>query len=125
MTAIDQLAAFYAAPEEFTRHLDAHILHGYCYITPSQLALARPVCSHWPSEDIGNPCKIPALTEKADCWYVWAAIGDLDFLLSLIPYPLEMIAFARRRPDGFARRPKLYNFTDFYGRTRHSRSTKA
>lgn len=125
MTAIDQLAAFYEDAETFTRHIDAHILHGYCYITPDQLALARPVCSRWSLPDLSNPCKIPALTEKADCWYVWAAIGDLEFLLSLIPYPLEMIAFARRRPDGFFREPKLYNFAKFHGRRQTTRSTKA
>src|ERR1044072_1189109 len=95
VTALDHLAAFYVDHAEFTRDLDAHLLHGYCYVTPKNLALARPVCIHWTPEEIGNPRKIPALTEIPDCWYVWAAIGDMPFLLSLIPYELPWIAFAR------------------------------
>lgn len=124
MTAIDQLAAFYGDPDEFTRDIHAHVLNGYCYITPDNLALARPICRSWTREDYSDPFRIAGLTEKADCWYVWAAIGDVDFLLSLIPYPLEWIAFARRKHSGHHRRAKFYKLTEFYGRRSTTRSPK-
>ena len=120
MTAIDQLAAFYDDPEQFMGDIHAHILHGYCYVTPDNLALARPVSSSWTREQLSDPWQT-CLTCAPDCWYVWAAIGDLDFLLSLIPYPLEKIAFARRKPNGHHRPFKSYDFNEFYG----SRSTKS
>lgn len=115
MTAIEQLAAFYEADgtsESFADDLHAHLISGCSYITPDNLALCRPVCSGWPDSDIWNPRKTIGLTECADCWYVWAAIGDMDFLLSLIPYPLEWIAFARDK-NGKRSAMKKYPFTRF------------
>lgn len=123
MTAFQQLIEFYRVdPSIGDMEMDItwHQALGFCYFSPQNLAMMRPVCSHWDSETLSDPRKTAALTGEADCWYVWAAIGDIDFLLSLIPHPLEWIAFARRKPGKEPSPIKLHKFSRFisHGRTK-------
>ena len=116
MTAIQQLQAFYAADPEIGRmseDIHNHLVSGYVYVTPANLALARPVSSKWSAKRLSDSSKTIGLTECADCWYVWAAIGDVDYLLSLIPYPLPFIAFARRKTGRAPSKIKFYQFNRF------------
>lgn len=96
--------------------VDAHIQQGFTYFDPLNMALARPVSSEWSEERLSDPWDSALttldLTLNHDCWYVWAAIGDLKYLLSLIPYPLPLIAFVRRR-GGRVSPTRFYDFNQF------------
>lgn len=124
VTSFGQLLEFYRVDPTIgvlADDVSAHLERGFCYFSPSNLAMMRPVCSNWDAEALSDPRKTAALTGEADCWYVWAAIGDIDFLLSLIPCPLEWIAFARRKKGHGPSPIKLHKFQRFIS---HGRKTK-
>lgn len=115
MTAFETFKTLHG--EGWQNAVDAHLQQGFAYFDPLNIALARPISHLWPAERFSDPWDSALsetdLTRDLDCWYVWAAIGDLKYLLSLIPYPLPLIAFVRRR-SGRVSPVKFYQFEKFF-----------
>jgi len=116
MTPFEQYLAIHAADPSLGDPLDtlkAHAAQGYVYASPIGFALARPVSRHWSHQSLSDPwdssLSKTELTQEHDCWYVWAAIGELPYLLQFLPYTLPYIAFARVR----SRKIRIYQTAKF------------
>lgn len=114
VTAFEQLEELWQGESaQLGLEIQSCLFHGAGIWTPENLAFIRPVCSDWQDHEIENPSKTIGLTESVDCWYVFAAIGDMKYLISLIPYPLEWIAFSRVKPERGQSTIRRYNFQRF------------
>lgn len=80
--------------------MEAHLLHGYVFSTPSAFLMGRPIAKDAPHALQADPWYVFPFDE-CDCWMVWLAAGDVAEMIRLIPYPLPWLAWARR--DGALR----------------------
>ena len=90
----------------FEEDLCAHLEHGYMYSGPDLFVMARPVLLRMDGAGKPNLADVAGLgnlgidqEREANCWFVWLAAGRLlgGGLERLIPYPLEFVAWHRRR----------------------------
>lgn len=78
---------------QFEREIVDHFNHGFVYSLPGTFLLMKAV----------------ALEDGRHAWHITHAIGNLQFMASLMPFPLDWIAF-RRRQD---RRLRVYRLDRF------------
>jgi hypothetical protein len=79
--------------DQFVPDLWLHFQHGYVVSTPKAFAMARPVWSHWTSEEMSD---ITRTDPDGDCWFIWALSGDLGEAAWWLPHSKKWLAFARR-----------------------------
>ena len=75
-----------------------HLHSGYVFITP-QAALMGFRCKASDVRDAikgGWGVKPHQADEDGDCWMVWLAVGTVRDVLTMTPFPLPFVAFARR-----------------------------
>ena len=78
----------------FEADLEAHLMVGFVFSTPSVFVMGRPVLSTAPPAEILDPWQTWP-REKADCWHVWLAAGKLAEMWRHLPYILPWISFER------------------------------
>jgi len=71
----------------------AHCENGYILNTPTAFLLARAVERSASALEISDPWK--KFPESSDCWFVWAASGNITEILEFIPYKKKWVAWAR------------------------------
>lgn len=76
----------------FADDLMLHMQHGYVRVTPTVLAMARPVSSKWSNEEMSDISKVD---EDGDCWFIWVLVGSLGDALEMLPSEKKWLAFAR------------------------------
>lgn len=82
-------------PRSFREDLEAHLMHGFVYSTPSAFVMARMVSRDWPACDIINPWKND-LTCPPDCLHIYLAAGDIQEFWTF-PHPHAVwVSFERR-----------------------------
>lgn len=97
MGPLDELRAVYQEGES-ARTLEVDLgLHlanptAYVHSTPDLFAMGRPVRM---SADLDLILDPSLSFENPDCWWVWAAAGDLGAIAKLVPYWLPVIGFER------------------------------
>lgn len=89
MTAIEEAAFLYKEHDMVLAHdLQNYLKHGYVFVTPEWLLLARPIFKN----------KGPDVwTDTGDTWYVKLAVGRgaLKQFIGRIPYSLPYLAWKR------------------------------
>lgn len=87
-----------AGPRSFREDLEAHLLHGLVYSTPTAFIMARYVRRDWPDEVIVDPWCNPEtdLTCAPDCVHVYLAAGDISQFLTFEHKPCAWVSFERR-----------------------------
>ena len=85
-------------PQEcpFKAYLDWHMKHGFVFSTPEFFAMGRPVMRYRPEAEITEPTFL-FNPEDCDTWYIFALAGNMQKAWSIMPWPLEWIAFERLR----------------------------
>jgi hypothetical protein len=96
ISPVERIAALYneSSPRSFKEDLEAHLLHGWVFSSPTYFCMGRGVERDASQQDINNPWH---LFSKPDTWYVYAFSGDIQWTWKSIPYPLPWIAFERRK----------------------------
>lgn len=97
MTPVEQAAKVYETedcPRTFGEDVEAHLLCGYVFSTPTVFAMGRPVRRDVLASTIVNPY---VMFPKDDCdaWLVYLVAGDLREALGYLPYPLPWIGWER------------------------------
>lgn len=92
MTPFNHAIAFYGSGLAFSAALLAHTATGYVSITPSYIALARPVRRGATLDELLDPWKT---FPEPDAWFVYFVAGSLREALRLLPYPLPWVMFER------------------------------
>lgn len=99
MSPAEQAAAVYLSEpcaRMFEEDLDAHLLHGLVYSTPTAFGMARYVCSAWPHEWIVDPWFNSRDHGTHDTLHVYLAAGNLREILALPHFPAAFISFERQ-----------------------------
>lgn len=78
----------------FEADLEAHLMLGFVFSTPSVFVMGRPVLSTALPAEILDPWHIWP-REHADCWHVWLAAGRLSEMWGHLPYILPFVSFER------------------------------
>jgi hypothetical protein len=112
MTPYDQARAVYGS-ETCARSLEAdvmlHVQCGYVVSTPSAFALARPVWSYWPHEQMQKPW----ITAPAgDCWWIWLLCGDATEAIGWLPEIKPFIGFERQNQPRIVRAERFLRLLD-------------
>lgn len=97
MTPAQQAAAVYRREEcarTFQEDLEAHMLNGYVFNTPTFFMMGRPVARLADPKLIVNPWH-KFEREACDCWLVYLYAGDLREWLRYVPYRLPWVGFER------------------------------
>jgi|LakMenE18May11ns_1017448.scaffolds.fasta_scaffold9940770_5 hypothetical protein len=102
------------SPRTFGEDLQAYLLNGYVFATPTEMLMARPVPSGAEPAMINNPWQVFPV-ERCDTWYIYAyaqtgktsPLGLVKKLLRYQPFPLRLVAWERKR-DG---RLRFYSIT--------------
>lgn len=77
----------------FRDELEAHLLTGYVFSTPTLFLIGKPVPrSVDTAEDIWRRFDIA----ECNAWFVWLGVGDPLALLNLMPFPLPWIGWHRQ-----------------------------
>lgn len=92
MTPFEHAVSFYGSTELFSRVLLAHARNGHASISPSHIAIARPVRKDACLDDLLNH---ELEFDSPDAWFVYFVAGDLAEVLTLLPYPLPWIIYER------------------------------
>lgn len=98
MTPVEQAAAVYEREEcarTFREDLEAHLLNGYVFSTPTMFMMGRPVRHDAPPEDLVNPWVVFP-REECDAWMVYLAAGNLAEFWTVEPFPLVYVIFERQ-----------------------------
>ena len=82
-------------PRTFERDLWLHLCGGCVFSTPDLFVMGRGVARSAPVAEIVDPSVIFD-RERQDCWWVYAAAGDLARMPQLLPYPLPWIGWERK-----------------------------
>jgi len=95
MTPVERAAAVYdrePCARTFREDLEAHLLHGFVFSTPSYFIMGRPVDGNSTQKLICNPwVSFPS----PDCWHVYLYSGHLSDAFANIPYILPFVSFER------------------------------
>jgi hypothetical protein len=75
--------------ESWREDLEAHLLNGYVFSTPTLFAMGRPVPR---GVDVYGPWRTWPV-EESDSWFVWCAVGPLAELLKVLPHDLPWISW--------------------------------
>lgn len=97
MTPVERAAAVYArepCARTFREDLEAHLLHGYVWSSPTAFVMARPVNRLAPRELIVNPWHVFA-EEEVDCWLVYLAAGCRTEIWGACPKWLPFVMWER------------------------------
>jgi hypothetical protein len=97
VTPAEQAAAVYdrePCARTFREDLEAHLLNGYVFSTPSAFAMGRPVRSSADPAQIVNPWH-SFNREECDAWQVYLAAGDISSVIHLEPFPLTFYFWER------------------------------
>jgi hypothetical protein len=86
--------------ESFQVYLDWHIENGFVFSTPQFFIMGR-AANRESLERNSEVWSCPR--ELQDCWYVFAASGNLSKAWDILPYELPYIAFERMEEDGSLR----------------------
>jgi hypothetical protein len=89
MTPVERAKALLG--DSFKEDLEAHLLHGYVFSTPTLFAMGRPVPR---GVDVYGPWMQWPIA-ACDAFFVWVAVGQLAELLSVIPFDLPWISWVR------------------------------
>ena len=82
-------------PEMFEEELRAHLRWGCVLSTPQAFLMGRPIVKDAEHILQADPWhRFPP--EEVDCWIVWLFAGDLAKVMSMVPYRLPWLAWARR-----------------------------
>lgn len=84
---------------DFQRDLAYYLTRGFVWSSPDAFICMRPIMR---SEGTSS---CPTL-DKADCWLVWWAVGDMVEMFRVAPVRLPYIAFYRKDRDGL----RVYEF---------------
>lgn len=96
MTPVEQAAAVYQkepCARSFREDLEAHLLNGYVFSTPTAFVMARPIDSTAPPHLAANPWHS---FEKPDAWLIYLGAGDLPSLFRLFPFELPLIGWEKK-----------------------------
>jgi hypothetical protein len=96
-TVIERVVEVYALDagrRSFREDLEAHLLHGWVYSTPSAFAMARLVPRGAGGEELADVWAVWPLWE-CDAWFVWCACGDLGVIAGWMPHVMPWVGFAR------------------------------
>jgi hypothetical protein len=97
MSPAEQAAAVYEREEcarTFREDLEAHLIGGYVFSTPTVFLMARPVRHDAPQAEIVNPWHVFP-REECDCWMLYLAAGDIAEFFRWVPFPLAFVAWER------------------------------
>lgn len=83
-------------PRSFKQDLEAHLLHGLVFSTPTAFVMARHVSRSWPEESIINPWVNDATCDHLNCLHVYLAAGDLTEFWTFPHKPAKWCSFERR-----------------------------
>lgn len=99
-----------------------HLAIGYCVSTPDYFICARPVPST-ASEEVLVDIYETFDPSECDCWFVWAAAGNINSLWTIVPHQFDWVAFYRAH----RRRITYYSNTRIqrriYGRRKQAGTT--
>lgn len=76
----------------FREEVEAHLLHGFVFATPTAFLMGRPVPRGAEIRDVWQTW--PA--EKCDAWFAWIGVGAIGPLLALMPYELPWVGWVRQ-----------------------------
>lgn len=97
MTPVEEAKAVYdrePCARSFREDLEAHLLTGYVWSSPTAFGMCRAVRRDLTQGAIVNPwIMIPP--HDCDAWLIYLAAGDLDELAGKLPYPLPFIGWER------------------------------
>lgn len=95
MTPVEQAAAVYQrepCARTFREDLEAHLLNGYVFSTPTVFVMGRLVQRDAEPALIVDPWH---RFEDGDCWLVYLAAGNLAEIPRFIPSPKKYVAWER------------------------------
>ena len=98
MTPVEGAAAVYereGCARTFREDLEAHLLHGYVFSTPSCFLMGRPVVKGADPVLIVNPWHVFE-RERCDCWMVYLCAGDMREAFVFAPYALPWVCWQRK-----------------------------
>lgn len=99
MTPIEQAHALHTSehgPRSFRSDLEAHLLHGIVFSTPTAFIMARYVSRSWPDALIVNPWVNDATCARLDTLHVYLAAGDLTEFFTFPHKSAMWISFERK-----------------------------
>ena len=105
VSAVERAAAVYQqepCARTFREDLEAHLLHGMVWSTPTAFIMARRVCRDWPPEVIVNPWLPDGETELkwnpelCNCAHIYLAAGDIAQFFNLPHQGIEWVSFERQ-----------------------------
>lgn len=97
MTPAEQAAAVYereACARSFREDLEAHLLNGYVFSTPTAFVMGRPVRHDADPALIVDPWHVFPEAEHTG-WLVYLAAGSLREIVSFEPKPLDFFLWER------------------------------
>jgi hypothetical protein len=83
-------------PRSFREDLEAHLIHGIVFSTPTAFIMARYVSRSWPAESILNPWLNDATCSQLDTLHVYLAAGDLTEFFTFPHKPVTWLSFERK-----------------------------
>ena len=81
-------------PRSFVNDLEAHLLNGIVFSTPTAFLMARYVRREWPQKLIVDPWWVDDGTEM-NCLHVYLAAGDLKEFFTFPHIPVKYVSFER------------------------------
>ena len=106
MTPIEQAHALHTSehgPRSFRCDLEAHLLHGIVFSTPTAFIMARYVSRSWPDSSIINPWLNDATCSQLDTLHVYLAAGDITEFFTFPHNSCKWISFERKNVLKFYR----------------------
>lgn len=99
MTPYEKAAAEHArqaGPRSFTEDVEAHMLNGFVFSTPTFFIMGRGVNRMGEPALIVNPWH--AFPRSGwDCWHVYLMAGDVGAAWAILPWPLPWLSWERQR----------------------------
>ena len=84
---------------DFREEMEAHLLHGYVFATPTAFLMGRPMPRSGNAGDLWRTWP----RGECDAWFVWIGVGDAAELLAMTPFPLPWIGWYRQGREWQAR----------------------
>ena len=78
----------------FQEDLEAHLLNGYVWSSPTAFGMARKVDRHADAELILNPWHVFP-SDSVNAWLVYLGAGSLKEMFTRFPHKLEWIGWER------------------------------
>ena len=83
-------------PRSFKQDLEAHLIHGIVFSTPTAFVMARYVSRSWPDHSIINPWLNDATCSQLDTLHVYLAAGDLTEFFTFPHISCKWVSFERK-----------------------------